>query len=91
MDFLDIDWWSLALPFGYISVLAGMLYTFSTIYRKRKAGMYSLLFLCCVASRAAPAATARTRTDKGSVCSPTRQPRAMVRTSPAETGLLLPP
>jgi translocation protein SEC66 len=37
-DFLDIDWWSLALPFAYISVLGGMFFTFSTIYRKRKAG-----------------------------------------------------
>ncbi len=34
----DIDWMSLALPFAYITVLGGSLYTFSTIYRKRKAG-----------------------------------------------------
>ncbi|KAH6646416.1 Pre protein translocase subunit Sec66-domain-containing protein [Truncatella angustata] len=40
---LDVDWWSLALPFGYISVLAGMLYTFSTIYRKRKAAQLANL------------------------------------------------
>ncbi|KAH9902229.1 Sec62/63 complex, subunit Sec66 [Xylariomycetidae sp. FL2044] len=33
----DIDWLSLALPFAYIFVLGGSLYTFSTIYRKRKA------------------------------------------------------
>ncbi|KAI0176254.1 Sec62/63 complex, subunit Sec66 [Hypoxylon sp. FL1284] len=33
----DIDWTSLALPFAYISVLGGSLYTFSTVYRKRKA------------------------------------------------------
>ncbi|KAK8082111.1 Translocation protein sec66 [Apiospora saccharicola] len=33
----DIDWWSLALPFGYIFVLGSSLYVFSTIYRKRKA------------------------------------------------------
>ncbi|KAI5923263.1 Sec62/63 complex, subunit Sec66 [Camillea tinctor] len=33
----DIDWMSLALPFAYISVLGGSLFTFSTIYRKRKA------------------------------------------------------
>ncbi|KAI1640365.1 Sec62/63 complex, subunit Sec66 [Biscogniauxia mediterranea] len=33
----DIDWLSLALPFAYISVLGGSLFTFSTIYRKRKA------------------------------------------------------
>ncbi|KAF7531141.1 hypothetical protein G7054_g9161 [Neopestalotiopsis clavispora] len=43
LDFLDIDWWSLALPFGYISVLAGMLFTFSTIYRKRKAAQLANL------------------------------------------------
>ncbi|KAI0974638.1 Sec62/63 complex, subunit Sec66 [Xylaria arbuscula] len=33
----DIDWLSLTLPFAYITVLGGSLYTFSTIYRKRKA------------------------------------------------------
>ncbi|OTB08874.1 hypothetical protein M426DRAFT_316900 [Hypoxylon sp. CI-4A] len=33
----DVDWMSLALPFAYITVLGGSLYTFSTIYRKRKA------------------------------------------------------
>ncbi|KAF2970169.1 hypothetical protein GQX73_g3365 [Xylaria multiplex] len=33
----DIDWVSLSLPFAYITVLGGSLYTFSTIYRKRKA------------------------------------------------------
>ncbi|KAI5866868.1 Sec62/63 complex, subunit Sec66 [Durotheca rogersii] len=33
----DVDWLSLALPFAYITVLGGSLYTFSTIYRKRKA------------------------------------------------------
>ncbi|KAI1823984.1 Sec62/63 complex, subunit Sec66 [Xylaria intraflava] len=33
----DIDWMSLALPVAYITVLGGSLYTFSTIYRKRKA------------------------------------------------------
>ncbi|KAI1208845.1 Sec62/63 complex, subunit Sec66 [Annulohypoxylon truncatum] len=33
----EIDWLSLALPFAYITVLVGSLYTFSTIYRKRKA------------------------------------------------------
>ncbi|KAI2614603.1 Sec62/63 complex, subunit Sec66 [Hypoxylon fragiforme] len=37
MSFLDIDWMSLTLPLAYISVLGGSLYTFSTIYRKRKA------------------------------------------------------
>ncbi|KAI0482775.1 Sec62/63 complex, subunit Sec66 [Xylariaceae sp. FL0804] len=33
----DIDWMSLALPFAYITLLGGSLYTFSTVYRKRKA------------------------------------------------------
>ncbi|XDG06527.1 hypothetical protein ABKA04_006142 [Annulohypoxylon sp. FPYF3050] len=33
----EVDWLSLALPFAYITVLGGSLYTFSTIYRKRKA------------------------------------------------------
>ncbi|KAI0404797.1 Sec62/63 complex, subunit Sec66 [Xylaria palmicola] len=33
----NVDWMSLALPFAYITVLGGSLYTFSTIYRKRKA------------------------------------------------------
>ncbi|KAI0430628.1 Sec62/63 complex, subunit Sec66 [Xylaria sp. FL1042] len=33
----DIDWMSLALPVAYLTVLGGSLYTFSTIYRKRKA------------------------------------------------------
>lgn len=35
---MDIDWKGLALPFAYIIVLVGALMTFSTIYRKRKAG-----------------------------------------------------
>ena len=34
----DIDWMGLALPFAYLAVLASALMTFSTIYRKRKAG-----------------------------------------------------
>ena len=34
----DIDWKGLALPFAYLLVLGGALMTFSTIYRKRKAG-----------------------------------------------------
>ncbi|KAK9421675.1 putative Pre protein translocase subunit Sec66-domain-containing protein [Seiridium unicorne] len=42
-DFLDVDWRSLALPVSYISVLAGMLFTFSTIYRKRKASQLANL------------------------------------------------
>ncbi|KAI1813292.1 Sec62/63 complex, subunit Sec66 [Poronia punctata] len=33
----DIDWWSLVLPFSYITLLGGSLFTFSTVYRKRKA------------------------------------------------------
>jgi len=33
----DIDWWSLVLPFAYITVLLGSLITFSSLYRKRKA------------------------------------------------------
>lgn len=36
----DIDWKGLALPFAYLAVLGGALMTFSTIYRKRKAGMF---------------------------------------------------
>lgn len=35
---ISIDWKGLALPFAYIIVLGGALMTFSTIYRKRKAG-----------------------------------------------------
>jgi translocation protein SEC66 len=38
---LDIDWQGLALPFAYLLVLGGAFATFSTIYRKRKAGMQS--------------------------------------------------
>jgi hypothetical protein len=38
----DIDWKGLALPFAYLVVLSGALMTFSTIYRKRKAGMFLL-------------------------------------------------
>ncbi|KAK7756825.1 Translocation protein S66 [Diatrype stigma] len=34
---VDIDWTSLALPFAYVLVMVGSLYTFSTVYRKRKA------------------------------------------------------
>lgn len=39
----DIDWKGLALPLAYLMVLGGALMTFSTIYRKRKAGMYFFL------------------------------------------------
>lgn len=35
----DLDWKGLALPFAYLLVLGGALASFSTIYRKRKAGM----------------------------------------------------
>lgn len=38
ISIMDIDWKGLALPFAYIIVLVGALMTFSTIYRKRKAG-----------------------------------------------------
>lgn len=34
----SIDWWSLVLPLSYVAVLGGALMSFSTIYRKRKAG-----------------------------------------------------
>ncbi|KAK3934487.1 putative translocation protein sec66 protein [Diplogelasinospora grovesii] len=35
--FFDINWRGLLLPLAYVVVLGGSLYTFSTIYRKRKA------------------------------------------------------
>lgn len=34
-----VDWMGLALPLAYLLVLSGALMSFSTIYRKRKAGM----------------------------------------------------
>ncbi|KAI9902997.1 hypothetical protein N3K66_002349 [Trichothecium roseum] len=34
---LDIDWKGLAVPFAYVLVLGSALFSFSTIYRKRKA------------------------------------------------------
>lgn len=34
----DIDWVGLSVPFAYIAVLVGSLITFSSVYRKRKAG-----------------------------------------------------
>lgn len=40
----DIDWVGLSVPFAYIIVLAGSLMTFSSIYRKRKAGKDLCLF-----------------------------------------------
>jgi len=39
----DIDWWSLAVPFAYITVLLGSLITFSSLYRKRKAAASATL------------------------------------------------
>ena len=33
-----VDWISLAIPFAYLGVLIGSLATFSSLYRKRKAG-----------------------------------------------------
>ena len=35
---LSVDWRGLVLPFAYVVVLLGTFMTFSTIYRKRKAG-----------------------------------------------------
>lgn len=40
----EVDWLSLALPFAYVFVLGVSLYTFSTIYRKRKACMAPFFF-----------------------------------------------
>ena len=34
----EVDWKGLILPFAYIGVLVGSLITFSSVYRKRKAG-----------------------------------------------------
>jgi translocation protein SEC66 len=34
----NIDWIGLSVPFAYIAVLVGSLITFSSVYRKRKAG-----------------------------------------------------
>lgn len=33
-----VDWLGLAIPFTYLGVLVGSLATFSSLYRKRKAG-----------------------------------------------------
>jgi translocation protein SEC66 len=35
---LDINWRGLLLPLAYLAVLVGTFMTFSTVYRKRKAG-----------------------------------------------------
>jgi Preprotein translocase subunit Sec66 len=37
-----VDWLSLAVPFAYLGILIGSLATFSSLYRKRKAGILSL-------------------------------------------------
>lgn len=42
---LSVDWQGLVLPLAYLSVLTGTFMTFSTIYRKRKASMFSALSL----------------------------------------------
>ena len=39
----DIDWVGLSVPFAYIAVLVGSLITFSSVYRKRKAGKESIV------------------------------------------------
>lgn len=42
---LDIDWKGLAVPFAYVLVLGSALFSFSTIYRKRKAGTLTSLMM----------------------------------------------
>jgi hypothetical protein len=48
---LDIDWRGLLLPLAYLVVLVGTFMTFSTVYRKRKAGAFcyslSLMHAAC--------------------------------------------
>jgi translocation protein SEC66 len=39
----DIDWVGLSGPLAYIVVLVGSLATFSSVYRKRKAGVWKFL------------------------------------------------
>lgn len=51
----DVDWWSLLLPFAYIFVLGSSLYVFSTIYRKRKAGMSRRSLPSCSSALVLPA------------------------------------
>jgi translocation protein SEC66 len=54
----DIDWVGLSVPFAYIAVLVGSLITFSSVYRKRKAGQefklraIALLLTICAAKSA---------------------------------------
>lgn len=38
--FETIDWYGMVLPFCYMVVLSGALMTFSSIYRKRRAGTF---------------------------------------------------
>jgi len=38
MGITNLDWLGLVIPFAYIAVLVGSLVTFSSVYRKRKAG-----------------------------------------------------
>lgn len=45
----DIDWRGLLLPFAYVIVLGGTFMTFSTIYRKRKAGAWNVRSQTCSA------------------------------------------
>lgn len=40
-----VDWRGLVLPLCYVAVLGGTFATFSTIYRKRKAGTSSFSLL----------------------------------------------
>lgn len=35
-----MDWFGLAVPFAYVGILVGSLATFSSLYRKRKAGKF---------------------------------------------------
>lgn len=38
IDLDMVDWLSLAVPLAYLGILIGSLATFSSLYRKRKAG-----------------------------------------------------
>jgi len=39
LTMFEIDWIGLSVPFAYVAVLVGSLITFSSVYRKRKAGL----------------------------------------------------
>ncbi len=60
INFMMVDWISLAVPFAYLGVLVGSLATFSSLYRKRKACKLSCrahqdcLFSSCTASNKTP-------------------------------------